>query len=84
MLTIIDSAGRLVVPKAMREQAGIAPGPVEVTVDRAASGSNANGAAPPWMSWPDSPSNSTSTTPTSSFGLADANAIRELRHADQR
>ena len=33
MITTIDSAGRLVVPKAIREQAGLLPGePLEVTL----------------------------------------------------
>jgi bifunctional DNA-binding transcriptional regulator/antitoxin component of YhaV-PrlF toxin-antitoxin module len=35
MLTTIDSAGRLVVPKALREAVGIVPGPVEITVSGA-------------------------------------------------
>jgi bifunctional DNA-binding transcriptional regulator/antitoxin component of YhaV-PrlF toxin-antitoxin module len=35
MLTTIDSAGRLVLPKALRDQVGIVPGPVDVTVSGA-------------------------------------------------
>jgi AbrB family looped-hinge helix DNA binding protein len=33
MRTTIDKAGRLVVPKALRDQVGMAPGTVEVFVD---------------------------------------------------
>ncbi|MCH9722401.1 MAG: AbrB/MazE/SpoVT family DNA-binding domain-containing protein [Actinomycetia bacterium] len=36
MRTTIDKAGRVVVPKAMREQAGITAGEVEIFVDGAA------------------------------------------------
>jgi AbrB family looped-hinge helix DNA binding protein len=36
MRTTIDKAGRLVVPKSLREQAGITPGEVEIYVDGAA------------------------------------------------
>jgi AbrB family looped-hinge helix DNA binding protein len=36
MRTTIDRAGRLVVPKALREQVGMVEGEVEVTVDGAA------------------------------------------------
>jgi AbrB family looped-hinge helix DNA binding protein len=35
MRTTIDSAGRVVIPKALRDQVGIRPGPVEVVVDGA-------------------------------------------------
>jgi len=35
MRVTIDQAGRLVVPKAMREQVGLDPGEVDVTVDGA-------------------------------------------------
>jgi AbrB family looped-hinge helix DNA binding protein len=35
MRTTIDSAGRLVIPKPLRERTGLGPGPVEVTVDGA-------------------------------------------------
>ncbi len=33
MRTTMDKAGRLVLPKALREQAGLVPGEVEVTLD---------------------------------------------------
>ena len=33
MRTTIDKAGRVVIPRALREQVGLAPGEVEVTVD---------------------------------------------------
>ena len=33
MRTSMDKAGRLVLPKALREQAGLVPGEVEVTLD---------------------------------------------------
>lgn len=36
MRTTIDKAGRLVIPKALREQLGLAPGEVEVSADGAA------------------------------------------------
>lgn len=36
MRTTIDKAGRLVIPKSLRDQSGIAAGEVEVTVDGAA------------------------------------------------
>lgn len=33
MRTTIDSAGRLVIPKAVRDEVGLRPGPVEVSAD---------------------------------------------------
>lgn len=36
MFTTIDKAGRLVIPKAMRDRVGLRAGPVEITVDGAA------------------------------------------------
>jgi AbrB family looped-hinge helix DNA binding protein len=36
MRTTIDMAGRLVIPKSLREQAGIAAGEVEISLDGAA------------------------------------------------
>jgi AbrB family looped-hinge helix DNA binding protein len=36
MQTTIDTAGRLVIPKQLRDQVGMQAGPVEVTVDGAA------------------------------------------------
>lgn len=36
MRTTIDKAGRLVIPKALREQAGISAGDVEISLDGAA------------------------------------------------
>jgi AbrB family looped-hinge helix DNA binding protein len=35
MRTTMDKAGRLVVPKALRDRLGLRPGPVEVTADGA-------------------------------------------------
>lgn len=35
MRATIDKAGRLVIPAELRERVGLAPGPVEVTVDGA-------------------------------------------------
>lgn len=35
MRTTIDKAGRLVIPKALRDSVGIIPGEVEVTIDGA-------------------------------------------------
>lgn len=32
MRTTIDSAGRVVVPKALRDELGLAPGPVDLTI----------------------------------------------------
>lgn len=36
MQTTIDEAGRLVIPKALRDQVGLRPGAVEITADGAA------------------------------------------------
>jgi AbrB family looped-hinge helix DNA binding protein len=36
MRTTIDKAGRVVIPKALREQSGITPGEVEISVEGAA------------------------------------------------
>ena len=36
MRTTIDRAGRVVIPKALRDQLGLAPGEIEVTTDGAA------------------------------------------------
>jgi AbrB family looped-hinge helix DNA binding protein len=36
MRTTIDRAGRVVIPKPLRDRVGLRPGPVEVTVDGAA------------------------------------------------
>ena len=36
MRTTIDQAGRIVIPKALREQLGLLPGEVELTADGAA------------------------------------------------
>ena len=36
MRTTIDKAGRLVIPKSLREQSGITPGEVEISLDGAA------------------------------------------------
>ena len=33
MQTTIDNAGRVVIPKPLRDRAGLRPGPVEVTAD---------------------------------------------------
>ena len=33
METTIDQAGRLVIPKALRDRVGLRPGPVDITVD---------------------------------------------------
>ncbi len=35
MQATIDQAGRLVIPKPLRDQLGLVPGPVEVTIDGA-------------------------------------------------
>lgn len=35
MRTTIDSAGRVVVPKALRDRVGLRPGPVDIDVDGA-------------------------------------------------
>ncbi len=36
MRTTMDQAGRLVIPKALREQSGITPGDVDISLDGAA------------------------------------------------
>lgn len=36
MRSTIDTAGRIVIPKRMRDAVGLAPGPVEINVDGAA------------------------------------------------
>ncbi|GAC1397238.1 MAG: hypothetical protein NVSMB60_07080 [Mycobacterium sp.] len=36
MRTTIDKAGRVVIPKSLREQSGITPGEVEISLDGAA------------------------------------------------
>ena len=36
MITTIDASGRLVIPKALRDQLGLVPGAVEVVADGAA------------------------------------------------
>lgn len=36
MRTTIDAAGRVVIPKALRDRVGLRPGPVEIEVDGAA------------------------------------------------
>lgn len=77
MRTTIDNAGRVVIPKAIREQSGITPGEVEISVDGAAIRIEAVAA----------------DELVESGGLLllpgggpelDAEAVRELRLADQR
>lgn len=77
MRTTIDSAGRLVIPKSLREQSGIAAGEVEVSLDGAAI--RIESVATDNLVEEDG----LLLLPDSGRQL-DADAVRELRLADQR
>jgi AbrB family looped-hinge helix DNA binding protein len=77
MRTTIDKAGRLVIPKSLREQAGIAAGEVEISLDGAAIRIESVAA--------DDLVEEDGLLLLSSGGPElDADAVRELRLADQR
>lgn len=77
MRTTIDHAGRVVIPKAVREQSGITAGEVEISVDGAAIRIEAV-AADELIE-----SDGLLLLPSGGPEL-DAEAVRELRLADQR
>lgn len=77
MRTTIDKAGRVVIPKAMRDQAGIAAGEVEISLDGA--GIRIESVAADDLVEEDG----LLLLPVGGSEL-DAAALRELRLADQR
>jgi AbrB family looped-hinge helix DNA binding protein len=77
MRTTIDTAGRLVIPKSLREQSGIVPGEVEISLDGAAI--RIESVAADDLVEEDG----LLLLPTGGPEL-DADAVRELRLADQR
>jgi AbrB family looped-hinge helix DNA binding protein len=77
MRTTIDRAGRLVIPKSLREQAGIAAGEVEVSLDGAAIRIESVAAD-------DLVEEDGLLLLPSGGPELDADAVRELRLADQR
>lgn len=77
MRTTIDKAGRLVIPKRFRDQVGITAGDVEVSVDGA--GIRITGVATDDLVEEDG----LLLLPGGGSAL-DADAVRELRLADQR
>lgn len=77
MRTTIDKAGRLVIPKALREQSGISAGEVEISLDGSAIRIESIAA--------DSLVEQDGLLLLPSGGPElDADAVRELRLADQR
>jgi AbrB family looped-hinge helix DNA binding protein len=77
MRTTIDKAGRLVIPKSLREQSGITPGEVEISLDGAAL--RIESVAADDLVEEDG----ILLLPSGGRDL-DAEAVRELRLADQR
>ncbi|MDQ1320308.1 MAG: hypothetical protein QG655_1551 [Actinomycetota bacterium] len=77
MRTTIDKAGRLVIPKSLREQAGITAGEVEISLDGAAV--RIEGVAADELVDVDG----LLLLPAGGPEL-DGDAVRELRFADQR
>ncbi|MGH3634801.1 AbrB/MazE/SpoVT family DNA-binding domain-containing protein [Mycobacterium sp.] len=77
MRTTIDKAGRLVIPKPLREQAGITPGEIEISLDGAAI--RIESVAADDLVEEDG----LLLLPSGGPGL-DADAVRELRLVDQR
>jgi AbrB family looped-hinge helix DNA binding protein len=77
MRTTIDNAGRVVIPKSLREQSGITAGEVEISLDGAAI--RIEGVAADDLVEEDG----LLLLPSGGREL-DADAVRELRLADQR
>lgn len=77
MRTTIDRAGRLVIPKELRDRIGLGPGEVDVRVDGAAL------RIEPVASDRLSERNGRLTVPASG-GVIDDDEIQSLRDADQR
>lgn len=77
MRTTIDRAGRLVIPKSLRERAGIAPGEVEISLDGAAIRIQS-------VASDDLVEEDGLLLLPSGGPELDADAVRELRLADQR
>ena len=77
MRTTIDKAGRVVIPKSLREQSGITPGEVEISLDGA--GLRIESVAADDLV----EENGILLLPTGGPEL-DADTVRELRLADQR
>lgn len=77
MRVTIDKVGRLVIPKSLREQAGIAPGEVEMSLDGAAIRIESVAAD-------DLVEEDGLLLLPSGGPELDADAVRELRLADQR
>jgi len=78
MEATIDSAGRVVIPKRLRDELGIAPGLVEVVRD--GSGIRIEPLAQPGLEQVDG----RLVIPTSSGPTIGDETVRELRLADQR
>ena len=78
MEATIDAAGRVVIPKRLRDELGIAPGPVEVVRDGA--GIRIEPVAPAGLAEVDG----RLVIPSSAGPAIDDDAVRELRLADQR
>ena len=77
MRTTIDKAGRLVIPKVLRDRVGLAPGEVEITADGAAV------RVEPVSGEALAERDDRLVIPSSGFPLTD-DFVRELRDADQR
>lgn len=77
MRATIDKAGRLVIPKALRDRLGLAPGEVELTAEGAAL------RVEPIAGAGLERRRGRLVIPASGAVLDD-DAVRELRHADQR
>lgn len=78
MEATIDSAGRVVIPKRLRDELGIAPGPVQIVRD--GSGIRIEPLAHADLEQVEG----RLVIPASSGSTIDDDAVRELRLADQR
>jgi AbrB family looped-hinge helix DNA binding protein len=77
MRTTIDQAGRVVIPKALRDQVGLTPGEVEIVVDGA-------GLRVEPVATDDLEERDGFLVLGPSGAVIDDDMVRELRHADQR